>query len=185
MRLGFALVSRRGDGGAYGALAVQVQDDAILAQLLLDEHNLGGARMSTRAVWGLPRKCLLSALDDKVAARVQRTLPEPRQLRLAGTCQHAAAASQHQRQPANKDASLNSYVSSLSHQLFLSKHLAVAHNDLLATREFTVHVHRRGVCDVAQPAVVGRQPARAVVLLDAGRAHVDVRVPASRLQPGL
>eukprot|EP00955_Chlamydomonas_euryale_P055687 356186-Chlamydomonas_euryale.AAC.2 len=71
--LGLALVRGAGHARADLAVGVEVDDDAVLRQLLLDQDDL------------------LGATDDKVAARVERALAQPCQLRLRLLVQHAPA----------------------------------------------------------------------------------------------
>mmetsp|Transcript_43056 Transcript_43056/g.100904 ORF Transcript_43056/g.100904 Transcript_43056/m.100904 type:complete len:208 (+) Transcript_43056:1242-1865(+) len=88
VRLRLALVRRRGDGGVDVVLGVAVDDDPVLRELLLDENHL------------------LLPLDDEVAARVNRALAHPRQLRVGTPMQHALLGAEHDRHPADLHALL-------------------------------------------------------------------------------
>ena len=74
-----ALVRGRRHARAHRALGVELEDDAVLAQLLLDQAHL------------------FHALDDKVAARVVRALLHRLQLRLARVAQVAPVRPKHHR----------------------------------------------------------------------------------------
>mmetsp|Transcript_98 Transcript_98/g.180 ORF Transcript_98/g.180 Transcript_98/m.180 type:complete len:259 (-) Transcript_98:470-1246(-) len=84
--LGLALVRRRRHRGRHLALAIDVNDDAILGELLLDENDL------------------LRALDDEVPPRVQRALSQSGELLLRLAGQHAVGAAQHDGNAADHDA---------------------------------------------------------------------------------
>ena len=86
--LGLALVRGAGDGGDDLAVAVDVDDDAVLGELLLDEDDL------------------LGALDDKVAARVEGALPEAREALLRLPLEGASVAAEHDRHVADLEGSL-------------------------------------------------------------------------------
>ena len=84
--LALAFVRRARDARAHLALGVDVDDDAVLAELLLDQDDL------------------LRALDDEVPARVQRALAEPRELVLGFSRQDAPGAPEHERDAPDGDA---------------------------------------------------------------------------------
>ena len=81
-----ALVRGRRHARAHRALGVELEDDAVFAQLLLDQAHL------------------FHALDDKVAARVVRALLHRLQLRLARVAQVAPVRPQHHRDAPNAHA---------------------------------------------------------------------------------
>ena len=74
---GLALVGGGGDGTADLVLGVELYDDAVLAELLLDEDDL------------------LHSLHDEVAARVVGALLHHGQLPCSLALQHAVARAQH------------------------------------------------------------------------------------------
>lgn len=81
--LGLALVRATGDRGVEEALSVGLKDDAVVAELLVDEDDL------------------LDSSDHKVSTRIEWALTQSRQLFFGFVVQHTFVATQHHRHPSD------------------------------------------------------------------------------------